>query len=419
MSKQITTIADLSPAPRNANQGTPRGRGMIEQSVRKRGAGRSGLAAKDGTMIAGSQTLDVMAEVGMEIIPVHTTGNQWVVVIRDDLEPDSEEAELLGLDDNRAAEVGLTWDASVLAELSTEFDLSSLFNQDELDLILAPVEVEPGAGGDEFDPTPEEGETRTQLGQLWAIGGVHRLVVGDCTDPAVVARLMGGERADICFTSPPYNLGETVAISNRAQLLKDGGSAYVGGGDKMTEAEYLSFLGNITQVALDNAHYLLLNVQQLAGNKIALIEWLYAYREHFADVSVWTKSNPQPAMAERVMNSAFEYIFFLAAEQKPTRAIKTGSFRGTVDNVYAGSVANNEYSDVHGATFPLDFAMQFVQNFSQSSVLDMFLGTGTTFIAAHRTGRRCYGCEISPRYADVILRRAEAENLECVLLSDD
>jgi hypothetical protein len=136
---EIKNITDLTPAPRNANQGTPRGRGMIEQSVRQRGAGRSGLAAKDGTMIAGSQTLDVMAELGMPIRTIHTNGDEWVVVVRDDLEPDSEEAELLGLDDNRAAELGLNYDAGILAEMAEQYDLSSMFFPHELAVILEHV----------------------------------------------------------------------------------------------------------------------------------------------------------------------------------------------------------------------------------------------------------------------------------------
>lgn len=132
----ITTIDDLKPNPRNANAGSPRGHGIIEQSIRQRGAGRSGLAAKDGTMIAGDQTLLKMAELGMKIKPVHTSGDEWVVVIRDDIEPGSEEATLLGLEDNRATDVGLAWDAGVLSELGERVDLSGLFYPDELSAFL-------------------------------------------------------------------------------------------------------------------------------------------------------------------------------------------------------------------------------------------------------------------------------------------
>lgn len=132
----IKSIDDLQPDPRNANVGSVRGHAIIENSVRQRGAGRSGLAAADGTMIAGSQTLQKMAELGMEILPVHTRGDQWVVVVRDDIEPGSEAATLLALEDNRATDVGLVWDAGVLASLSADMDLSSLFYPEEMTAIL-------------------------------------------------------------------------------------------------------------------------------------------------------------------------------------------------------------------------------------------------------------------------------------------
>lgn len=130
---------DIRPDPRNANQGSIRGHTIIEQSLRQRGAGRSGLAAKDGTMIAGNQTLQKIAELGIPIREVHTDGSEWVVVVRDDLEPGSEEATLLGLEDNRATDVGLTWDAGVLSSLGEEVDLSGLFYENELDAILSAI----------------------------------------------------------------------------------------------------------------------------------------------------------------------------------------------------------------------------------------------------------------------------------------
>jgi hypothetical protein len=132
----VKTIEDLRPDPRNANKSNPRGHGVIENSIRRHGAGRSGLAAKDGTMIAGSQTLEEMQSLGMKIKPVHTTGDEWVVVIRDDVEPGSEQATLMGIEDNRAAEIGLTWDTTVLADLAQEIDLGGLWSDDELGKLL-------------------------------------------------------------------------------------------------------------------------------------------------------------------------------------------------------------------------------------------------------------------------------------------
>jgi DNA modification methylase len=354
---------------------------------------------RTGFLLDGHLRVMEALKAGQPTIPV-----TWV-----DLSED-EEALILATLDPLAAMAGT--DAAQLDALLRDVSTDSPAVQAMLDALATEAGIVPpvGAGGDEFDATPEDGPTRTQAGDLWRIGP-HRLLVGDCTDAANVARLMGGERVDCVFTSPPYNLGDHVAISNRAKALKSSGSAYVGASDNMTPDQYCNFLGAITDVSLAHADYLLLNVQSLAGNKIALIEWLYQYRDRFADVAIWHKTNQQPAMAENVMNSSFEFVYFLSAEQRPSRAIRTGQFRGTFSNVYTSTINVNAFSDVHGAAFPLDFAQTFIEAFTQSAVLDLFLGTGTTLIAAHRTGRRCYGMEIEPRYADVILRRAEAEGL--------
>ena len=140
MSIPIARIEDLKPDPRNANRGTPRGHGIIEGSIRRHGAGRSGLAANDGTMIAGSQTLEEMAALGIKIKPVHTTGDEWVVVIRDDVAPGSEQATLMAIEDNRASELGLVWEPGVLAELAGDVDLSALFTADELAELAQPAD---------------------------------------------------------------------------------------------------------------------------------------------------------------------------------------------------------------------------------------------------------------------------------------
>lgn len=253
-------------------------------------------------------------------------------------------------------------------------------------------------------------EWGTETGQLWILPsrdgkGEHRLIVGDCTDRAVVERVMGGEKADIAFTSPPYNLGGNIKISNRPQSMKDKGSVYDGADDSRTSADYLDLLIKSTDVALSVSSYALVNVQQLAGNKTAIIDYLCRYKNRFADVAIWYKTNQQPAMAERVMNSCFEYIFFFSAEINPTRAIKTASFRGEFDNVYTSTINVNEFADVHGAAFPLEFASHFIGMFCPKLCVDPFCGTGTTLIACENLNRYCRAVEISPSYSAVILQR--------------
>lgn len=130
------TSLTFKPDPRNANKGTLRGHAIIKKSVSARGAGRSGLAAKDGTMIAGNQTLAEMQALGVKIKPVHTAGDEWIVVVRDDIEPGSEQATMMGLEDNRSTQLGLEFDVSILADLAQEIDLSGLWDDGELEKLL-------------------------------------------------------------------------------------------------------------------------------------------------------------------------------------------------------------------------------------------------------------------------------------------
>lgn len=137
MKKTFNEYSDFHNDPNNANEGTQRGHRIIEHSLSNRGAGRSGLAASDGTIIAGNQTFQKITELGFKIKPVHTTGDEWVVVIRDDIEAGSDDAKLLALEDNRAAMVGIKLKATVLAEMASCLNTEHLFYPEELTRALA------------------------------------------------------------------------------------------------------------------------------------------------------------------------------------------------------------------------------------------------------------------------------------------
>jgi len=135
--KTFNEYSDFRNDPNNANEGTQRGHRIIEHSLSNRGAGRSGLAASDGTIIAGNQTFQKITELGFKIKPVHTTGDEWVVVIRDDIEAGSDDAKLLALEDNRAAMVGIKLKATVLAEMASCLNTEHLFYPEEISRALA------------------------------------------------------------------------------------------------------------------------------------------------------------------------------------------------------------------------------------------------------------------------------------------
>jgi hypothetical protein len=128
-------LTDFTPDPNNANKGTQRGRGLLENSLQKLGAGRSVLADKNGVLIAGNKTLQTAVESGFEnAIVVETDGTQLVVVKRTDLDLSTDaKAKELAVADNRIGEISLEWDAEVLSALSEEFDLSSMFFEEELE----------------------------------------------------------------------------------------------------------------------------------------------------------------------------------------------------------------------------------------------------------------------------------------------
>mgnify|MGYP000871545954 CR=1 FL=1 len=249
---------------------------------------------------------------------------------------------------------------------------------------------------DEYE-MPDEIKTNIVLGDLFEIGE-HRLLCGDSTDSDSVAKLMNGEKAEISFTSPPYNAGTTPTEIKMGKTSK-----YANDSDNKTQSEYLNLLIDFTNNTLLFSDYSFVNIQSLSGNKIALIDFLYNMKEYYADTLIWQKQNAQPAMAENVLNSQFEYIHVFS--HKANRAIGTKKFRGTLSNVLDISKQNKNGVKEHNATFPIDFAAHFVQNFCENSVLDLFLGSGTTMVAAHQLKRKCYGMEFDPKYCQVIIDR--------------
>jgi hypothetical protein len=125
----------LQPDGKNANSGTPRGRAMVEESLRRYGAGRSILVDKSGRIIAGNTTHECAIDIGLtDAVIVKTDGRKLVVVQRTDLDLDDPVARALAVADNRTSEVGLSWDPGVLAELAADeaVDLSGMFSLVEL-----------------------------------------------------------------------------------------------------------------------------------------------------------------------------------------------------------------------------------------------------------------------------------------------
>ncbi len=247
--------------------------------------------------------------------------------------------------------------------------------------------------------------TKCGKGYSAVVQSRHRLLCGDATDAGAIALLMDGQKANLCFTSPPYNAGDNSLGGNKNRV----DSKYVGVGDDRPAEEYLRLLVNFTDIALSHCQTVAVNLQSLAGNKITVLEWIHHFRDHFVDRMVWFKGQGQPAMAANVMNSRFEDVWVLSPEENPSRAIPTGRFHSTVSNVYEGRGASGENvaPDIHAASMPVHLALHVLESFDGVGgvVYEPFCGTGTTIIAAERLGRRCFAVELVPQYLDVAVRR--------------
>lgn len=267
---------------------------------------------------------------------------------------------------------------------------------------------EKGADGKHEDEAPEPPKIPiTKTGDLIILGN-HRLLCGDSTKREDVDRLMDGKKADMVFTSPPYNLGKSIKLSNNKSMSSKG-NAYTKHDDGIDGSLWGKIMDGFFSIAMENSKYIFVNVQSLAGNKRELWRWLNEHSKYYCDVMIWDKGHAPPAAAPNVMNSRFEFIFIFTSEENPTRSIRIAPFfRGTIDNVLSfPPQRNNEFAEIHGATFPVVIPEHMAKSFCQMGgiLFDPFIGTGTTMIACEKTGRICYGMEIDPTYCDVVVKR--------------
>lgn len=287
-------------------------------------------------------------------------------------------------------------DSDILAEWVSDLNLDELKSQIEIPELKLDFDMPQELENDTIDDTAKI-KTDIKLGDLIEIGR-HRLLCGDSTKKEDVERLMNGNKADITFTSPPYNAGKTVTES---KMKKE--SKYLNDLDNKGDKEYLEFLIKFTLLSIDVSVYTFVNIQSLSGNKIALIEYLNELKNKYADTLIWDKGHSQPAMVNNVLNSEYEYIHCFS--EKANRAIGVKTFRGTISNICRICKQTRNEVKEHNATFPIELPQFFVSNFSEKSVYEPFTGSGTTMVTCQTLDRTCYGMELEPLYCQAIINR--------------
>ena len=395
------SIAELSNDPANARKHSDRNIESIVASLRRFGQQKPIVIDTTGVVRAGNGTLEAARRMGWETIDAVTT------------ELKGSDAVAYAIADNRTAELA-EWDDDVLAAqlnglLADDPDLldAAGFDEDELAALLGELEGDGTTGEVEEDEVPEVPiDPITKLGDLWILGR-HRLLCGDSTKADDVAKLMDGEKADLCFTSPPYGAGNVAKLRDHyVKGAKKRESFY--DNHKDDPSQWLKLMRGWYQSFRDSCDCVVCNVQMLADNKRHMVDWLHDVKSELVDVIIWDKSNGAPQMQSCVLTNVFEFCFVLGGNG--SRSIPFADWHGTVGNmVRIDPRGKNEFADDHRATMPVALPAWIMNTLCPmaESVVEPFCGTGTTLIAAEQLGRKCYGMEISPQYCDVIVKRWE------------
>jgi DNA modification methylase len=396
----LIPIEQLRPDPRNARKHGDRNKEMLESSLSDVGAARSIVIDENDTILAGNATVEAAQQIGIGRVQVVEADGQTIIAVR--RRGLTEEQKLrLALYDNRAAELA-EWDTIVLGELNEEIDLSGMFNEEELKVLFEQMEpAEPEGGGDDFDTTPaepSEGPTRASKGDLWLLGR-HRVLCGDSTNPEDVRRLLSGAVPDLMITDPPYGVDYDPGWRNEAaeKGLIGYGARREGKVENDDRASWLDawklFPGSVVYCWHAGVH-----ATQVATD-------LEAAGFEIRSQIIWAKNNF--AISRGHYHWKHEPCWY--AVRKGSTASWIGDRSQTT--LWEIDQSTDGQKTDHGTQKPLECMARPIRN-HEGDVYDPFLGSGTTLIAAHRAGRRCFGMEIDPRYLDVILKRYEAETGE-------
>ncbi len=376
----------LLPYARNARLHSPEQVAQIAASIAEFGFTNPILAGSDGVIVAGHGRLAAAGKLGLPTVPV---------VVLDHLTPTQRRA--LVIADNRLAERA-TWDEALLrVELEAlqdeGFDLEVTgFDADDLAALLAGEEPDHG-GQTEDDAVPEiPAEPVSRPGDVWRLGP-HRLVCGDATTTEAYAALLSdGERADMVFTDPPYNVNyansakDKLRGKDRAILNDNLGDAF---------AEFLRSALALLVARCRGAIYIAMSSSELDALQAAF----RAAGGHWSTFVIWAKHTFTLGRAD--YQRQYEPILYGWPE---------GAERywcGDRDQSDVWQVKKPQRNDLHPTMKPVELVERAIRNSSRPGqvVLDPFAGSGTTLIAAEKTGRVARLMELDPKYVDVIVRR--------------
>ncbi|MGJ5620420.1 site-specific DNA-methyltransferase [Sulfitobacter sp. MF3-043] len=408
MTNQIQKIAirDLSPWANNARTHSKKQIRQIADSIEKFGFTNPVLIDERRTILAGHGRLEAAKLLGMTEVPC----------LRLDHMSETEKRAYVLADNKLALNAG--WDEDLLAAelgalMSDDLDFEigvTGFSIPEIDSLMEAVEPEePGDPDDDVQPVNVP--PRVRPGDVWQLGA-HRLICGDALDPVVVADLMDGTKARMVFSDPPYNVPIDGHVGNSGKTQH---REFAMASGEMSSAEFAKFLKaafrNLAEHSVDGSiHYLCMDWRHMA-------EMLEAGQGVYAELKnliVWAKDNGGMGTFYR---SRHELIFVFKKGTAPhINTFELGQHGRYRTNVWQYRGVNTmrkgrmEELALHPTVKPVQMIADAIRDVSGRGdvVLDLFGGSGSTLIAAEKTGRRGFLCELDTIYCDRILARWEA-----------
>jgi DNA modification methylase len=315
------------------------------------------------------------------------------------------------------------WDDQLLAQqlrdlslLDLDFSLEATgFEVGEIDLRIEGLTSQSSADDDPADAIPiaQAGPTISRAGDLWILGA-HRVYCGSALDQNAYTVLMDGKKAALVFSDPPYNVPIDGNVCGRGAIHH---REFAMASGEMSPAEFIGFLTGALSLCASHSedgslHFLCMDWRHMA-------ELLAAGREVYAELKnlcIWAKDNPGMGSLYRSQHELiFVFKYGRGSHRNNIQLGKYGRNRGNVwryPGMNSGARATDEGNllALHPTVKPVALVADAILDCSARGdiVLDAFLGSGTTVIAAERTGRRGYGLEIDPLYVDTIVRRWQA-----------